>query len=363
MKLVLLIAVALATTITAALEVKVSLIPERAMGVRGGAIFQEISWNADSEWFHKAAPVCRANDKPMDLSKFHELAKVYGMTPKWNQYAEQDYGKQSDGAFYYTDPAQDKFSVALGNPKFRKFCFKIARYFKYERDEHDYPVVKPLPSKEQAVAIAQEWMTKLGIDENQLYRNGDEPEGFDIVFRIDLVSGTKPGTTIEKEYHYGITLNFAQQIGGLAVLWHGTGGTLTCEIGDGSEFCSMYGTLSGWEKIGDYPVLNREEVTEALKGKYFWVDTPFECDRIEVIKVRLEAFHGNEDTPQKDFPLIYTFCCKLHGGRDNGREENLYMPALKQQRDRYGPAPADRGPNLEKKERGVVPPSIKGNGI
>ncbi len=342
MKIFPLIAIAIAIAIdamvpimTAASEIKIGLIPQRAMGVRAGAVFKEIEWDADCEWFHKPAAVCQASDKPIDLSRFHELAKSYEMQPFWDKNVEKDYGSKSDGAFHYRSKiVNGGVRVANGNPKTRRFCFKIARYFQYERDEHDYPVVKPLPSKEQAVAIAREWMKKLGIDENQLYRSGDEPEGFDIVFWIDLVSGIKPGTKIEKQYHYGITLNFAQQIGGLAVLWHGTGGTLTCEIGDGSEFCSMYGTLSGWEKVGDYPVLNREEVTQALKDKYFWVDTRFECDRIEIIKVRLEAFHATDDTPQKDFPLIYTFCCKLHGGKDDGKEENLYMPALKQHRSR-----------------------------
>lgn len=347
MKYFLSIAAAMIQVLAATPEIKIGLIPTAALGRRAGADFTKIDWSADSEWFRKPAPVCRASAKPMDFSKFHEVAKAYGMTPKWSQYVEQDYGKQSDGAFWYDDHAPDRFWVALGSPKMHKFCFKAARYFKFERDEHQNAIVKPLPSKEQSVTIAREWMKKLGIDESELYRHGDEPDGFDIVFRIDLERGFQYGTTIEKEYLYGITLNFAQQIGGLSVLWHGNGGTLVCEIGDGSEFCSMYGTLSGWEKVGDYPVLNREEITQALQEKYFWADTPFECDRIEIIKVRLEVFHANEDAHQKDFPLIYTFCCKLHGGKDDGKEENLYMPALKQQRNRYGPPPTGKPPTTE----------------
>lgn len=341
MKIFMIQLLAMFQIIAATPQIAISQIPANAMGIRAGAAFREIEWSSDIEWFHKPAPVCRASDKPMDLSKFHELAKAYQMTPIWTKHAEQDYGKRSDGAFFYTNPDADKFLVSVGSPKMRRFCFKVARYFKFERNEHLEAVVKPLPSKEQAVVIAREWMRKLGIDENSLYRHGGDPEGFDIIFRIDLERGNLHGTQIEKEYHYGITLNFAQQIGGLAVLWHGTGGTLTCEIGDGSEFCSMYGTLSGWEKIGDFPVLTRDEVSIALKEKYYWVDSPFECERIEIIKIRLEAFHGIATSRQSDFPLIYTFCCKLHGGKDDGKEENLYMPALKQHRNRYEDPPVD----------------------
>ena len=101
----------------------------------------------------------------------------------------------------------------------------------------------------------------------------------------------------------------------------------------------MQGTLSGWEKLGDYPVLNKEEIKVALKEDFYWVPTPFECDRIEIIKVRLEAFHDIEARPQRDFPLIYILSCNLHGGKGNGNKENIYIPALKQQRDKYGPPP------------------------
>lgn len=321
-------------------EEKISLVPSNKLGARNGGVFHNIQWNADSEWFHKPAPVCKVGGKRMELSKFHELAKDYGMKPKWlDRWADQ-YGPLSEGAFYYCSEKTAKgILVANGNPLRGKFMFKVASYWDFPRDENLTAVVQPLPSKEECVVIAREWMKKLNIDENELYRNGREPGGFDIVFRIDFEGGNDHQTKEHKEWDYGMTLNFAQQVGGLPVRWHGFGGTLVCEIGDGGEFCAMYGTLRPWRKIGDYPVLNREEITTALKERFFWSDTPFRCEQIEVVKVDLEVYQAIDTVQQKDFPLIYILYCKLHGGESDGQEVNLLIPALKQHRQRYGKAP------------------------
>lgn len=249
MKHLLLLWLALIPLVSAAPEARIELIPQRPMGVRAQGNFSQIECNADSNWFGKPAPVCKAITKPMNLSKFHELARSYEMSPFWNQNMENLYSKQSDGTFHYRSKLIGRtIRVASGSPKSHQFMFKVVRYFDFERDEHQDAIVKPLPSREEAVVIAREWVKKLRIDENELYRGGEGPGGFDVVFRTDFERGYKHGTMIDMESHYGMTLNFAQQIGGLAVLWHGHEGTLICEIGDGSEFCSMSGKLTGWKK-------------------------------------------------------------------------------------------------------------------
>lgn len=73
-------------------------------------------------------------------------------------------------------------------------------------------------------------------------------------------------------------------------------------------------------------MLSKEEITHALNDGFYWTEVPFDCERIEITKVRLEAFHGNSDIVHKHFSLIYTLGCKLHGGADDG--EKIYITML-----------------------------------
>ncbi len=331
----------------------ISLVPEHEMGRRGVVAFKEIVWKADCEWFTKLVPVCRVSRQPFDLEPFRKLAEEYQIpvTPRWT---DPIAGNREDGTVYYLDkrPGVSRWSIA--NPKTRAFSVGLARYFEFERDADQNPILKPLPGKEEAVAISRKWMKKLGIDENLLYRHGSGPEGFDVVFRIDLERGWNEKLKRDVEYDYGITLNFAQQIGGLRAFWTATGGSLSCAIGDGGEFCFMKGKLSAWEKIGDYPVLDRAELEQALREGFAWTDEPLACETLTVQKIRLEAYHFREDAPKKDFPLIYVLECGIQGGANDGEVVAVALPALRQQRDRYGPLPA-QPPRPGEEEKPVVP--------
>lgn len=338
-------------------EVQISLITEIKMGVRAGAQFQNFEWKTDSEWFHRPAPVCKAGGQPLDLTKFKEFAESYGMTPNWTEYAEREFGKRADGAFSYIKIIPNKYKGAYGSPLRRKFGITLEDYSDFDRDENMKPLVKTLPSREEAFKIARSWMAKLGIPESELYQKGSGPDGFEVKFRVDLVRANEHGTNNPKEFRYGISLNFAQQIGGLSVFWNGYGGTVACDIADGGEFSAMKGTLSGWEKLGDYQVLNKEEITTALKEGFYWVPDPFACERIEITKVYLEVFHDIEARPQKNFPLVYILICKMHGGADDGYEETIYLPALKQQRQKYGLPPKLPEPKEENKDPNAVAPA------
>lgn len=322
-------------------ERKFSIIPSNTLGLRNGGIFRDTKWSADSEWFYRPAPVCVAEGKRTDFTRFHELAKEYGMQPVWNDRIEKEFGPKTEGGFFYKRPKQDNvIRVANANPATGRFMFKVARYFSHDGYDNEWvPRVKPLPSKEECMVIARNWMKKLNIDEDELYRQGKDPCGFDVIFRIDYIGGTDLATKEPKEWNYGMTLSFAQQVGGLSTWWHGSGGTLICEIGDGGEFCAMYGTLRPWKKIGDYPVLNREELEAALKDGFFWSDEAFRCETVEIVKVDLEVYQAIDSVRQKDFPLVYVLYCIMRGGEANGREVNIRIPALKQHRDRYGEAP------------------------
>ncbi len=311
---------------------EIELVPETILMGRSRGAFKEITWSADSPWFSKPAPVCKVVEGKWDFAKLRKAAEEMNMV--------KVYGGGPRDPFRYKLPTSDPFTkTASGEPRIGKFSFRIARYRGYNRDEHLHPIVEPLPKRDECVVIAREWMAKLGIDENALDRTDKGPGGLNLTYRVDLILANHPDTREPVEYEYGATLIFAQQIGGLPVLWHGFGGAVTCEIGDGGEFCSLYGTLSAWEKIGDYPVLNREEITQALHDRFFWVTAAFQCEKVEITDVHLEAYHVRDDETQKHFPLIYTLSCKLHGGPDNGYTVGIRIPALRQHRDKYGPPP------------------------
>lgn len=182
-------------------------------------------------------------------------------------------------------------------------------------------------------------MKRLGIDENEFYRGGDWPGGFDIDLSTPSESGNHPVTKQKVVAYFGQQLRFIQQIGGLSTFWSGYGGNVVFSIGDGGEFCGLNGCLRAWEKLGDYEVLDGAAMDAAVRDGFAWVHDPIRCETLDIVKVSLEAFHSDWDEPQTEFPLVYTLRCRLHGGQDDGQEKTIQVPALKQHRHRYGPPP------------------------
>ncbi len=311
---------------------EVELVPETILLGRARGAFKELQWSADSPWFSKPAPVCKVVEGKWDASKLRKVAEEHGMEIVYS-------GGPLDPVRYKLKVSDLFTKTASAEPRIGKFSIRLGKFSHTEEDEHFHPIVKPLPSREESVAIAREWMAKIGIEEEMLDRTGSGPDGFDLTYRLSVISGNHPITREPVKYETGATLTFAQRIGGLPVLWHGFGGAVNCEIADGGEFCALYGTMTPWEKMGDYPVLTREEITQALNERFFWVQAPFMCERLEIIKVFLTAYHVRDFETQKHFPLIYALLCKLHGGPDDGYNLEIRIPALKQHRDKYGPPP------------------------
>lgn len=331
----------LGALVSTAAEIPICLVPEQELGSRHPhhLLFKEIIWSADSRWFHESAPVCKVITRPMDMSQIKSEAERWGMRPDKLDPDGNLIGKPGDGAFLFSNTEDGKFMGAAGNPRLRYFYFGLSTLRKFERDEHKMAVVKPLATREESVATCREWMKKLGIDENQFSRHGDWPEGFEVQSMTGRVSRIHPVTKENVVAHFGQELRFVQQIGGLSAFWSGFGGNLMFSIGDGGEFCSVMGCLRAWEKIGDFSVLSRDELDSALRNGFAWVQEPIECVQLEIMKIDLEAYHSNWKSPQVHFPLIYTLHCKLHGGRDDGQQKKISLPALKQHRELYGPRP------------------------
>ncbi len=329
-------------------EPNISLVPDTKLGRRNSAVFTEIQWNTDSPWFHKPAPVCKVMAKPLAVEPFRRLATEYKIPPFKKKWTDPDAGRPIDGSVYFAaDQSSNRYAIA--NPRTRLFKVGLANFRKFERDQHRMAVVKPLPTKEECIRIGREWLEKLDIDEAEFSRQGDWPEGFMIAARAHRVTRTHPVTQKETVAEIGLAVRFVQEIGGLPVFWNGLGGNVMFEIADGGEFCSVTGCLRTWEKIGDLPVLDREEITAALKDGFHWSYGPIHCDRLEIVKVDLEAYHSEPERPQTDFPLVYTLSCKLHGGPNDGLTRSILMPALKQHRNKYS-LPATPGKEDPKNE-------------
>lgn len=327
-----------------AAEIPISLVPQDELGSRGQLQFEKMEWSIGSPWFHKPAPVCKVVIQPLDLSLVKKEAERLGMVP------EKLTGRKEKGAFSYVS-TKPPWVGAGGYPISRYIFFGVAKFDQFERDEHGMAAVKPLATKEQSVAICREWMKKLGIDEGQFYRGGDWAEGFEVDAMTGRESGTHPVTKERVVAEFGQHLRFTQQIGGLPAFWSGFGGNIMFDIADGGEFCGLSGGMRAWEKIGDYEVLDRDGVEAAVKDGFAWTHEPIQCERLEVVKVDLEAYHADWEKPQVDFPLIYSLHCKLHGGPEDGKEKVISLPALKQHRDKYGPPPAAKS-----SKQGEAPP-------
>ena len=310
---------------------EISLAPENQMGARGVVRCKEIIWMADSPWFTKPAPVCRFVVKPFDDSKILAMAKANGITQEFLR-------KKGE---YRLEAGKGSYAFAACRATDRCFGFGPQRdsYDFFERDAKQNPIVGPLPTNEEAVALCREWMARMGVAEDEFHRQGDGPACFDTIFRIDLVRKWNYDLKKDVEYPYGMTVIFVQQIGGLPAFWCGAGGNMEFRISDGPKLSSAGGCLRGWEKIGDYPVLCKDGIADAIRSGFCWSD-PVDCDKLEVTKVRLEAFHAPSDQPQKDFPLLYVLSCRLVGGADNGYTAKIVIPALRQHRDKYGPPPS-----------------------
>ncbi len=325
-------------------EEDISLISENRMGRRGAPVSAAVQWETDSPWFGKNAPVCRAVRKPMPLEPFRRLVEEYEI-PEWDDWKDPFAGKPEDDAIYHS-AGPGRYLFLMANAEGRRFRIGLANSDQVERDEHMIPIVRPLPTKEEAVAICREWFPKLGLSEDEFYRGGTWPGGFEVVGRVHRISGHHPVTKERVVSETSLSLRFAQQIGGLPAFWNGFAGNVMFEIADGGEFCSASGCLRAWEKIGDYEILDRGDIAAAIGEGFFWATDPIDCETLTITKITLEAFHTRYDEPQKDFPLLWCLTCRIDGGTFDGQTIHINIPALKQHRDKYGPPPAPgAGPN------------------
>lgn len=312
----------------------VELIPESRMGVRGRVKIEEVTWNCDNEWFGKKAEVCRAVERAPDPKPIIAQAEAHGMARK-KTWDHTEGGKPGDGTICYE--GKGALEIAMVNPNTGYRCFYLRRADGYERDGNLLPILKGLPSKEKAVETCREWMKKLGIDENDFARAPHRPGGFYVSFYNLGVGYTDPATGNPVTKPFAMRLNFSQQIGKFPSFWHGNSGCIQFTLADGGEFASMEGIIRPWEPMGEFELLSRDEITEAIKSGFYWAQASPSSSRLRIDRVSLEAYHADSDVAQKHFPLIYQLSVRPADQPVNdGEAEVISIPALKIHRDTYG---------------------------
>jgi len=318
----------------------VELVPEDRLGARGLIFAEEVQWNCEHEDLGKAVEVCRRIPKKFDLKPIIELAEEYGMKQEFDWH-ETTSGVPGDGTIVFRGE-KGRVSFVFYNPNWDHCRIGLRRSMDFKRDADWLPILEGQPSRERAVEICREWMKKLKIDEAELAKYPQGMGGFDVqiadqavyTHRDDVKGGLK-----KLSFVYGTSLIFPQRIGRYNAYYNGEGGTLQFELADGGKMASIWHTMHAWEPMGEYELLSKEEISTAIKERFCWTEAPIAAKAIRIDGVFIEAQHSLPEVPQKHFPLVYRLMVR---GADESKEapyDMITMPALKQHRNKYGPAP------------------------
>lgn len=203
----------------------------------------------------------------------------------------------------------------------------------YELDANLVPILKGLPSREKSVEICREWMKKLGIDEKEFARSANIPGGFATLTYYQAV-----GQGDSESKPFAMHIVFSQQIGKFPAFWQGDSGCIKFVLADGGEFAGMKGILRPWEPMGEFELLNKDEIAEAIKTGFYWAEASPSSNRLRIDRVSLQAYHAESDVAQKHFPLVYQLSVRpFDQPVDDNAADVISIPALKIHRDAYGP--------------------------
>ncbi len=312
---------------------EVEIVPAKRLGHRGYVKVEEIEWKRDHSRLGKTTVVHKLSGAADDSAPLLALAREYGMTRRteWKN-IHSIYGSPEDDVTYYWN--KELPGAVWINPKnhYRHFQIKPSTNT-FSRDENQDPILKGMPSYEEAVELCREWMKKLGIDESRLARDPEGIAGFSVQTSTKRV--TKWNEKAGKDISYPIELNisFAASIGGLPAYWNGLGGRYEFNFIDEGELRRAEWCIRPSEPLGEYELLDREELTRAILEGFCWVEAPLKEKRIEITRVELEAYHGRADEPQKHFAPVWHLLAQPAGETTKGVW--ITIPALKQHRDKY----------------------------
>ena len=327
----------LVISLSGAAEPDIELIPSARLGFRGHVQVREVEWLATHPKLGGKVTVCEATREDPQFGKtLIPLGESYGMTrtPQWRGSATSPnakskilYQKDEEPVFMQLDPTADG----------RNF-FSLRIPDRVLRDPNGNLILKGMPDRQKALEIALSWLKKLGISEDNLARDPEGPRDLDV--QLGGTTETGLDTRLGKEVISQISLRmtFPCVIGGIPAFWNGFGGCYIVELGDGGEFTRADWCVRPSTPIGEFQLLSRDELTHAIQQGFCWVNDPLEADRIEITKIQLLAYHGRDTDKQKHFSPIWLMTAQPSGKQEDA--VSLYIPALKQHRDKYGPVPA-----------------------
>lgn len=324
---------------------EVELIPEDRMGVRARVSTKKIEWNCAHEDWGKPVTVCRKVPRKHDFSPIEAIARELNMTPNldwgWNPY-----GNPGDGTIAFEGPPQSH-QYTFTNPKLDYISIGLRKEQGYQYDSDWLPILKGQPTRERAVETCREWMKKLRLDENEFARDPKGIAGFDVITTDLSVYTHRPdekGELKKLTFTYGTHLLFSQRIGNYPAYYNGYGGAIRFVIADGGEMSNIRYCMHAWKPMGEYEILDRDEITVAIMDGFCWTQTNrIEADAIRIDGIHIEAYHALPEAPQKHFPLIYRLIVRGAHEPKTAEYDLIFVPALKIHRDAYGKPPLPPG--------------------
>lgn len=315
----------------------VELIPEDRIGDRHYVKVQNVEWKADHPKLGKSVMVHRAvPGKPVPPDDpLIDFAKTFGMTRvhEWKD-VYPEFGTPEDGTIHYEFEKKDHDGVVWINPKTNYRYVRLLRSTDvFPRDENQDPIVRPMPSREKAIETCREWMKKFGIDEKNIARDPNGIAGLSVFFGQTTVGKWNKKLNRDVIYPIEMKVTFPHRIGDLPAYWNGMGGRYHFTLVDGGELRRAQWYIRPSEPLGEYDVLSRDELTAAILEGFCWSYSRVEVEKIEIIKIELQAYHARGNSFQKHFAPLWLLTVKGMG--EDGKDVTLLIPALRQHRDKY----------------------------
>lgn len=317
-------------------EAEIELVPAARLGHRGHVQVKQVEWNVTHPKMGQKVTVCKVVPEDRLYQKtLIPLAESYGMKRqlKWDA---NNGGSPENGSIRYKK--EEGFGVMQLNPEtgYKYFTLKLSDRSK--RDADGDLMLNEMPSKDEAVKISLAWLKKLGIGEDLLARDPSGLGGLYVQFGGTTQTGRNRKLGREVTSQLSMRMIFPCAIGGIPAFWNGKGGCYIVELGDGGEFTRADWCVRSSAPIGEFQLLSRDELTLAIQQGFCWVEAPLKAEKIEITIVQLLAYHGRDTDKQKHFPPIWMMAAQPVGKPDDAVW--LYIPALRQHRDKYPPLPA-----------------------
>ncbi len=312
---------------------EVELVPPARLGHRGYVKVEEIEWKGDHPKLGKTTVVHKLSDADEDRAPLIALAKEYGMTRRteWEN-IHPEFGAPGDDITYCLNKELPGAVWINSTNHYRYFQIQPS-INTFPRDENQDPILKGMPSYAEAVELCRGWMKTLGIDESRLARDPEGIAGFSVQTTTKRVTKWNKKAGKDIAYPIEINISFAASIGGLPAFWNGLGGRYHFNFIDEGELRRAEWCVRPSEPLGEFPLLGREELTEAILEGFCWVRAALDVERIEITRVELEAYHGRPNEPQQHFAPVWKLLAQPAGETTKGVW--ISIPALKQHRDKY----------------------------